>query len=212
MRRRKKPNAVDKLLELKEMLILEPQKYQGQWSNISDNKRIHVELGTGRGQFINTLANKHKDIFFLGVEIKEEILLEAVKKTVNLELDNLKFLWFNINYIDSIFYESEIDRIYINFCDPWPKKRHSKRRLTHKNFLIKYKKILNSSGELHFKTDCEELFEFTLNEVSNVGFKIKEVSLNLYRNGNIDNVKTEYEEKFIEQGKKIYKLVAINNK
>ncbi|WP_352417998.1 tRNA (guanosine(46)-N7)-methyltransferase TrmB [Proteiniborus sp.] len=212
MRRRKKPGAKDELLRLDNMLILNPEEHKGSWKDVVNNKKIHVELGTGRGQFINTLAEKHSDIFFIGIEVKEEILLDAIRKSIDKELDNLKYFWYDINKIDSIFDENEIERLYINFCDPWPKKRHSKRRLTHRNFLNKYRKILKPNGEIHFKTDGEELFEFSLNEMLEMEYKVRNVSLNLYRDENIDTVKTEYEEKFIGQGKKIYRLLGKNSK
>lgn len=212
MRRRKKPGAKDELLKLEHMLILNPEGHKGNWKNVANNKKIHVELGTGRGQFINTLAEMHREIFFIGIEIKEEILLDAVKKSVDNGLDNIKYLWHDINNIDAIFDEDEVERIYINFCDPWPKKRHSKRRLTHREFLDKYRKILYNNGEIHFKTDGEELFEFSLNEMLYADYLVRDVALNLYREENINTVKTEYEEKFINQEKNIYRLVAKNNK
>lgn len=212
MRRRKKIGAKEELLELEHMLILNPEENKGNWKETLGNERIHLELGTGRGQFINTLAEKHRYIFFIGVEIKEEILLDAVKKSIDRELSNVKYLWFDINEILSIFHENEIERLYINFCDPWPKTRHSKRRLTHRKFLEKYKRILKSNGEIHFKTDGEELFEFSLNEMLDMDYKLKDVSLNLYRDKETNTVKTEYEEKFMSQGKPIYRLVARNYK
>ncbi|MFA5523006.1 MAG: tRNA (guanosine(46)-N7)-methyltransferase TrmB [Tissierellales bacterium] len=212
MRRRKKPGAKDQLLKLDQMLIKNPEEYKGKWSDISSHKKIHVELGTGRGQFINTLAEKYNDIFFIGIEIKEEILLDAVKKSLDKGLYNIKYLWNDINDIDSVFDENELQRLYINFCDPWPKKRHSKRRLSHRDFLNKYRKILAQNGEIHFKTDGEELFEFSLNEMLEAEYNVRDVSLNLYREENVDTVKTEYEEKFTNLGKKIYRLVAQNNK
>ncbi len=212
MRRRKKPGAKDELLKLEHTLILNPETNKGNWRNIVNSERIHVELGTGRGQFINTLAEKHRDMFFIGIEVKEEILLDAVKKSIDKGLNNIKYLWYDINEIDSIFDENEIERLYINFCDPWPKKRHSKRRLTHRDFLTKYRKILKPNGEIHFKTDGEELFEFSLNEMLEMEYKVRDVSLNLYRDESIDTVKTEYEEKFISQGKKIYRMLGENNK
>lgn len=210
MRRRKKPGAKDELLKFENLLILSPEENKGKWKDISNNKKIHVELGTGRGQFINTLAEMHRDIFFIGIEIKEEILLDAVKKSLDNGLNNIKYLWHDINNIDTIFDEDEVERIYINFCDPWPKKRHSKRRLTHREFLDKYRKILSQNGEIHFKTDGEELFEFSLNEMLDTEYIVRDVSLNLYRDESIDTIKTEYEEKFISQGKSIYRLVAKN--
>lgn len=212
MRRRKKPGAKDELLKFDSMVVLNPEENKGNWNHISDNKKIHVELGTGRGQFINTLAEMHRDIFFIGIEIKEEILLDAVKKSVDKGLNNIRYLWHDINDIDSIFHEDEVERLYINFCDPWPKKRHSRRRLTHRDYLYKYRKILAKNGEIHFKTDGEELFEFSLNEMLDTEYIVRDVSLNLYREENVDTVKTEYEEKFITLEKNIYRLVAKNNK
>lgn len=212
MRRRKKQGAKEELLELEHMLILNPEENKGNWRNTLNSEKIHVELGTGRGQFINTLAEKHKDIFFIGVEIKEEILLDAVKKSIDKGINNVKYLWLDINGIINIFEDNELERLYINFCDPWPKKRHSKRRLTHRDFLAKYRKILIPEGEIHFKTDGEELFEFSLNEMLYMEYRLKDVRLNLYRDITIDTVKTEYEEKFINQGKLIYSLVAKNIK
>lgn len=213
MRRRKKPGAKEELLSHDSLLVENPQQYKGNWKQMLKSDRVHIELGIGRGQFINTLAEQNNDIGYIGIEIKEEILLDAVKKTVDEGLDNIKYLWFDINDIDTIFDENEIERIYINFCDPWPKKRHSRRRLTYREFLNKYSKILKNEGEIHFKTDGEELFEFSLNEIcQSQNLFLRDVSLNLYRNEDIDTIKTEYEQKFISQSKNIYFLRGINNK
>ncbi|MGF7056748.1 tRNA (guanosine(46)-N7)-methyltransferase TrmB [Brassicibacter mesophilus] len=213
MRRRKKPGAKEELLSHDSLLVENPQQYKGNWKQMLKSDRIHIELGIGRGQFINTLAEQNNDIGYIGIEIKEEILLDAVKKTVDEGLDNIKYLWVDINDIDTIFDENEIERIYINFCDPWPKKRHSRRRLTYREFLNKYSKILKNEGEIHFKTDGEELFEFSLNEIcQSQNLFLRDVSLNLYRNEDIDTIKTEYEQKFISQSKNIYFLRGINNK
>lgn len=212
MRRRKKPGAKDELLSYEDLVITNPEKYKGKWKELLNKEELHIELGTGRGQFINTLAINNSHIAYIGIEIKEEVILEAVKKSHNNKLRNIKFLWFNIEELERIFDINEVDRIYINFCDPWPKKRHGRRRLTYREFLNKYMDLLKPLGEIHFKTDNEELFEFSLNEMSHVKLELKDIFLNLYRNEGMDTVKTEYEEKFIEQGKNIFSLKAVNNK
>jgi len=212
MRRRKKPGAKKELFKFENYLVNKPRDYKEKWEELFENDNIHIELGTGRGQFITTLADENKDISYIGIEVKEEILLDAVRKADSKKLENIKFLWFNIDDIQEIFGVDEIKRVYINFCDPWPKKRHSKRRLTHRDFLLKYCEILEDKGEIHIKTDNEELFEFTLNEISDLGLTLKEIYLNLYRDEEIVTVKTEYEEKFISEGKKIFSLKIVNNK
>ncbi|AFS78078.1 tRNA (guanine-N(7)-)-methyltransferase TrmB [Gottschalkia acidurici 9a] len=199
---KKKPGSKEKLLGYKELVITNPQENKGKWKEYLGTEKIHIELGTGRGKFINSLAEQNGEIFHIGIEIKEEVLLNAVEKAHNNSLKNLKFMWTDINNIDEIFDTNEIDRIYINFCDPWPKTRHSRRRLTHRSFLEKYKEILKSDGEIHFKTDNEELFEFSLNEISDSNLKLKDIYLDLYRDKEIETTKTEYEEKFIDLGKK----------
>ncbi|RKD32244.1 tRNA (guanosine(46)-N7)-methyltransferase TrmB [Thermohalobacter berrensis] len=210
---RRKPWTKDELLKYEDdLVIVSPEKYKGRWKEVFKKDKIHIELGTGKGQFVTTLAEQNKDIGYIGADRVKEVLYETLRKTLSKELDNMKVLWFDVNKIDEAFDEDELDRIYINFCDPWPKRRHRKRRLTHRGFLEKYRKILVKNGEIHLKTDSEILFEFTLNEMLQFGFKLEDISLNLYRDGDPGTIKTEYEEKFIEEGKPIYRLRAINVK
>ncbi|KPU27116.1 tRNA (guanine-N7)-methyltransferase [Caloranaerobacter sp. TR13] len=208
-RLRRKKGLLERLLEKDNYLVKNPIEYKGKWKEIFDKDKLYIELGTGKGQFITTLAEKNEDVGYIGVEKIADVLFQAVKKAEVKVLNNIKFLLFNVNEIENIFEENEVDRIYINFCDPWPKKRHTKRRLTYRDFLNKYKKILKPNGEIHFKTDNERLFEFSLNEMSEFGLELRDISLNLYRDGDLDTVKTEYEEKFISQGKPIYFVRAI---
>lgn len=209
MRRRKKPGSVEKLLAYTNLLCANPEKYKGNWSSyFSLTQPIHVELGTGRGQFITTLAEQNPHINYIGVEIKEEVLLKAVEKAAKLELRNIAFLWFDINKIEEVFDEGELERIFINFCDPWPKKRWTKRRLTHSNFLEKYKGILNVNGQIHFKTDNEGLFEFSLNEMSSSNLILSNITFNLHKDTNQHIVTTEYEDKFTSMGMRIYRCEA----
>lgn len=143
------------------------------------------------------------------MEIKEEVLLKAVEKASENNLKNIVFLWADVSNILEYFGEGEISRIYINFCDPWPKKRWAKRRLLHRNFLEKYAKILKERGEIHFKTDNVGLFEFSLNEVAACDWKLKNISLDLANNEDFENVTTEYEDKFMSQNIKIHRLEAV---
>ncbi|RDY28331.1 tRNA (guanosine(46)-N7)-methyltransferase TrmB [Romboutsia weinsteinii] len=210
MRRRKVKGADEKLLSYKDYVIKENiEEMKGKWSvHFENNNPIHVEFGTGRGKFITTLAKQNPNINYIAMEIKEEVLVKAVEKADENNLDNILFVWGNVNNILDYFDEKEIDRVYVNFCDPWPKTRWAKRRLTHTNFLNKYDKILNADGEIHFKTDNEKLFEFTLNEIASDGWALKNISLNLAESDYNENVTTEYEDKFMSQGMKIYRCEA----
>lgn len=210
MRRRKKPGAKEKLLSHDKYLCVDPQPWKGQWKKYFKNDQsIHVELGTGRGQFITTLAEQNPHINYIGVEIKEEVLLRAVEKAHEKKIDNIVFLWYDINSMEEVFGEKEFNRIYINFCDPWPKGRWAKRRLVHRNFLKKYELFLQENCDIQFKTDNENLFEFSLNEFSDMNFRLKHITFDLHRNKEMDNVTTEYEDKFAAMGMKIFRCEAI---
>ncbi len=209
MRRRKVKGADEKLLSYKNYVLKEDdvKQHKGKWNKLFKNDNpIYVEFGTGRGKFITTLAKQNPNINFIAFEIKEEVLLKAVQKAYEDKLDNILFAWANVENILDYFCENEISRVFINFCDPWPKKRWAKRRLTHKNFLDKYIFILDEEGEIHFKTDNESLFEFSLNEMASK-FLLKNISLDL-ANSDIENITTEYEDKFMAQNMKIYRLEA----
>ena len=210
MRRRKKKGSDEKLLSYQNYVIKEDiDKLKGVWSNkFNNNNPIHVEFGTGRGKFITTLAKQNPNINYIAMEIKEEVLLKAVEKADEANLKNILFIWGNVNSILDYFDKGEVSRVYVNFCDPWPKTRWSKRRLTHSNYLNKYKEILNDEGEVHFKTDNQDLFEFSLNEIASNDWLLKNISLDLAKNENIENVTTEYEDKFMSQGMKIYRCEA----
>ena len=143
------------------------------------------------------------------MEIKEEVLLKAVEKAVDNQLDNILFVWGDVNNILEYFANGELSRVYVNFCDPWPKKRWHKRRLTYRGFLENYKTILNKTGEIHFKTDNEKLFEFSLNEFSEANLKLKNITLDLANSDYEGNVTTEYEDKFMSYGMKIYRVEGI---
>lgn len=207
MRLRNIPGAEEYIYSQKNYIIEEPKSVKGRWNKIfGNNNEIHSEFGTGRGKFITTLALRNPDINYIAIEYKAEALYKAMKKVENYDLKNIKFLLFNIEYVEEIFEKDELSRIYINFCDPWHKKRHAKRRLTHRNFLTKYKNILKEDGFIHFKTDNRNLFQFSLNEFADLDLKMQKISLDL-KNDNIEgNVTTEYEEKFMNKGNPIFRV------
>ncbi len=210
MRRRKIKGSDEKLLCYTDYVITAAQDHKGKWREIFGNKNpIHLEIGIGRGSFVKRFAEKKPEINYLGIETKEEVMLYGVQESAEAKLSNIKFIWQNAMELTDFFETGEIERIYLNFSDPWPKKRHAKRRLTHPDFLEKYAKVLPNNGEIHFKTDHEELFEFSLNVFSESGWTLKNISLDLYRNLPEDNIPTDYESKFVEQGLKIYRFEAI---
>ena len=163
----------------------------------------------GKGDFITQLAERNPDKNFLGLEMEKEVVLKAVRKIAEKNLSNVRLAVFDINNITEIFAEHEIDRIFINFCDPWPKKRHAKRRLTYIKFLEMYRKILKVGGEIHFKTDNRGLFDFSLEQFAEIGFEVRDITFDLHANDPADNIRTEYENKFSAQGFKINRCVVI---
>ena len=211
MRRRKKKGADLKLLSFENLLIKGDEiDFKGNWNEKFQNDNpIHVEFGTGRGKFLTTLAKQNPNINYIAMEMKEEVLLKAVEKAVENELNNILFIWGDVNNILDYFDKGELSRVYINFCDPWPKKRWYKRRLTYRGFLENYKNLLNDDGEIHFKTDNEKLFEFSLNEFSEANLKLKNITLDLANSDYEGNVTTEYEDKFMSYGMKIYRVEGL---
>ncbi len=209
MRRRKMKDGVQRLMAHREWLVEAPEKHQGHWRTVTGGKKIHLEIGMGKGQFITTLAKNNPKIFYVGVEIKEEVLLRGVEKALAHNLNNLRFLWKNAEHLDQFFEAEEVERIYLNFSDPWPKNRTAKRRLTHEGFLNIYRKILIKDGEIHLKTDNEKLFEFSLNTLSAEGYRLKNITFDYHNSGAYIPATTEYEDKFSESGMRIYRLEAV---
>jgi tRNA (guanine-N7-)-methyltransferase len=185
--------------------------YKGRWGErFGNNNPIHVEIGCGKGRFINTLAERHPEINFIAVELKAEVILRAAQRTEQRSIPNLAFVQYNAAMLADLFAENEIERIYLNFSDPWPKKRHAKRRLTYASFLQTYKRVLKPYGEIHMKTDNEKLFEFSLNQFANERFQLRNITFDLHQSPFAeDNVMTEYEERFSARGQRIYRTEAI---
>ncbi len=214
MRLRRKPwvdeaiHAYDAFVISKDQPLGEEKK--GGWNRLFGREAaLHVELGTGKGDFISQLAERCPEVNFIGIEAQQDVLYSAAKKIAARELPNVRLLVFDINHIENIFAHGEVDRFYINFCDPWPKKRHAKRRLTHVGFLEKYRRLLKPSGELHFKTDNRPLFDFSLEQFEEAGLAVRDVSFDLHAENRSDNIMTEYERKFSGFGEKINRCEVV---
>lgn len=192
-------------IEKSKYIISNPYEHKGNYKSLfHNNNPIYIEIGMGKGKFIIENALKYPNINFIGIEKYDSVLVRACETLENIDIPNLKLIRIDALNIDNIF-EKEIELIYLNFSDPWPKDRHSKRRLTHQNFLEKYDKIFKNSKQIIMKTDNKTLFEFTLKSLTNYGYKIEELNLDLYSNLPDDNIQTEYEEKFSKKGLIIYK-------
>lgn len=188
-----------------------PTEHKGIWKSLFSNDHpLHIEIGMGKGQFIMSLAKEHPDINYIGIERYTSVLLRALQKMELEPLDNLKFLCIDAATLPDIFAAGEVDKIYLNFSDPWPKDRHAKRRLTSRTFLERYNAILAPEGHIEFKTDNRGLFDFSLEEIPQAGWKIDAYTFDLHHDNamNQGNIMTEYEEKFSSLGNPICKLIA----
>ena len=213
MARVRRRQGTKEALQGYKQVIMEPMNFRGQWQRVFGNEQpIIIEVGTGRGRFISTMARQHPECNFIGIEVIEEMVLEAVERMVKQGgmPENLRMVWLNAELLDDIFAQGEVARIYLNFSDPWPKYRHRKRRLTHERFLEQYAVILAEGGELHQKTDNQGFFEYSLNTFAGAGWQLKNIQLDMYKKLPEDNVATEYETKYIRQGLPIYRLEAVS--
>jgi tRNA (guanine-N7-)-methyltransferase len=189
-------------------MIHNPEECKGRWNEIFGNSNpIHVEIGCGKGRFISEMAKVNPDINYVGIERQTTVIAIAARR-IEEEQKNVFLIQGDVENLENYFAIGEIKRLYINFCDPWPKKRQAKRRLTHKNFLEKYKSIFGDKAEIFFKTDNRNLFEFSLEEMCNNGWKFSNISLDLHNSDCEGNIMTEYEEKFSSKGMPIYRLEA----
>ncbi len=211
MRLRKVKNAKERLaVDNNKYFISEPEQNKGKWNEIfGNNNPIHIEIGCGKGQFISTLAKQNPDINFIAIEKFDSVLLRCLEKVIDMDLNNLKLCVMDAQMISNYFKNDEVKRIYLNFSDPWPKKHHAKRRLTSPIFLEQYKMILDKKGEIFFKTDNRGLFEYSLESISNNGYSISNISLDLHKDTEKypDNITTEFEDKWSKLGP-IYRLEA----
>ena len=209
MRVRNRKGATELLEAHPQYVILNPADAKGRWQEIFGNDHpIHVEVGSGKGAFVSGMAKANPDINYIGIDIQKSVLSYALDKVLATDVPNIKLLWVDGSDLTDDFEEGEIDRLYLNFSDPWPKKRHEKRRLTYQSFLATYQQILPENGEIHFKTDNRGLFEYSLVSFSQYGMKLKGVWLDLHASDFEDNVLTEYEQKFANKGQVIYRVEA----
>jgi tRNA (guanine-N7-)-methyltransferase len=209
MRVRKKKNCDIRLEKSGSLWIKDPEKLKGKWQKeFGNDNPIHIEIGCGKGKFICEMAKKYPDVNFVAIEVIKDVMVLAMEKAEPLELTNLRFIIADASCLCDFFEKGEARRIYLNFSDPWKKRKQAKRRLTHKNFLDVYKKVLENGDLICFKTDNKALFEFSLNSFAQENFKMSQISFDLHNSDFEDNVMTEYETKFAEQGMPIYRVCA----
>ena len=229
MRLRNIPHA-DSVVQSHEAVIMDAESRRGRWQQVFGNDRpIRIEIGMGKGRFLLGMAQEHPEINYIGMERYSSVLLRALEKYDRYgqkgaceepkesdgkgfhALDNVRFLCMDACELEQVFAPREVDRIYLNFSDPWPKARHARRRLTSSGFLERYARVLVPGGELEFKTDNRALFDFSLDQVEGTaGWELKMHTRDLHHNEvmNAGNIMTEYEEKFSAQGNPIYQLTA----
>ena len=193
------------------LAINEPKKLKGKWNEeFGNNNPIRIEIGMGKGKFITQLAMENPDINYVGIEKYSSVLIRAIEKCEDIEIKNLRFIRMEAEYIQDVFEKDEVDRIYLNFSDPWPKDRHAKRRLTSPDFMAVYDKILAADGMVEFKTDNKGLFDYSLEAIHESGWTINAHTFDLHHDPVMcaGNVMTEYESKFSAMGNPIHKLIA----
>lgn len=193
-----------------EIVIHDPEGMAGRWSECYGAKSIHVEIGTGKGDYWIGMSQLYPDSLWIGIEKNESVAAQAVKKSGEIS-KNRCFIYGDASELDRWFKEGEVDVIHLNFSDPWPKNRNKKRRLSHPAFLLRYKKILKKNGKIQMKTDNVSLFEYSMLEFLESGFHLIEFSVDFRREKHDEDVISEYERKFMEQGNPIYRAVWQND-
>ncbi len=208
MRIRKKPNLIPRMERCAHVQVFEPEQLKGQWKTISGGrKELHVELGCGKGRFTANTAEANPDVFLVAIEKVPDAMVVAMERVCEMGLENVRFMDRDVVKLPEIFENGEADRVYINFCDPWPKSRDAKYRLTAPDFLRKYADILPLGGQIHFKTDNTPLFTWSLEQFEAEGWQLSEVTNDLHANGPV-GIMTDYEAKFYAEGMTINRLVA----
>ena len=210
MRMRKKKHLDERLENCSDLIIEDIAEYEGDIKAVfDDDKPLHMEIGCGKGGFILEMAKRNPDINFIAVEKNLNVVVLAIEKVKNAGLTNVKFFTEDVNLLRMYETETKCDVIYINFCDPWHKKSYRRKRLTHELHLRLWQKLLKEDGEIHFKTDNKNLFEFSLNSFSDYGMRLKNITLDLHNSDFKGNVMTEYEKLFSEKGQPIYRCEAM---
>lgn len=210
MRVRKRKGAEELLSENSQIVVAQPEEWKGKWQErFPKNQPIQIEIGMGKGQFITGMAKANPEINYIGIDMQVSVVSFALDKVLAEHLPNVQLLHVDGSALTNYFADGEVDQIYLNFSDPWPKKRHEKRRLTSKEFLSVDEQILRPQGEIHFKTDNRGLFEYSLASFSQYGMVLKKVWLDLHQSDEVaTNIMTEYEEKFSAKGQPIYRVEA----
>jgi len=204
---RRKPKLASRIDKCAHLLITKPEAFCEGWLKEFKYKELHIELGCGKGGFTVETAKNAPDVLLVALEKISNVIVIALERTEESGLQNVRYINKPADYLANYFGKGEVSRIYITFCDPWPANRHKKRRLTGQPFLEMYKQVLRPNGEIHFKTDNQPLFEFSLEEFERCGFTLTQVTYNLHENG-VVGVMTDYEAKFHEQGMPIYKCIT----
>lgn len=213
MRLRNIPRAQEEI-DANPIAVKEEKKYRGNWNTVFENEQpIHIEIGMGKGQFILELAKQNPDKNYIGIERYSSVLLRALEKHDTeeyRELSNIRFICMDAAELPEVFAPGEVEKIYLNFSDPWPKARHARRRLTSTRFLSIYERVLVEQGIVEFKTDNRPLFEFSLEQVEEAGWELKAHTFDLHNNKEMNegNIMTEYEAKFSSMGNPIHKLIV----
>lgn len=203
MRLRKVKNVEEKIKDYEGLIIFNPEEQKGLWHKLfRNNNPIHMEIGMGKGKFIMQMAQENPHINYIGCELSESIVYKAAKQMQG--IDNLLIINYDASKLSDVFSKGEVQKIYLNFSDPWPKSRHEKRRLTSSTFLKVYEEILPEKAEIEFKTDNRGLFEYSLISFNKANYDFEEVSLDLHNSGKENIITTEYEDKFSSIGNVIY--------
>ncbi|MGM9886548.1 MULTISPECIES: tRNA (guanosine(46)-N7)-methyltransferase TrmB [unclassified Lactococcus] len=211
MRVKHRKGASEHLKANTHLVVENPADFKGRWSERFGNQNpIHIEIGSGKGAFIVGMAALHPEINYVAIDLQLSVLSYALDRAIEADLPNIQMILVNGSALTEYFADGEVDQVYLNFSDPWPKTRHEKRRLTYKSFLATDEQILKPNGEIHFKTDNRSLFEYSLVSMTNYGMKLKQVWLDLHADEAFapQNVMTEYEQKFSSKGQVIYRLEA----
>lgn len=209
MRMRKKKNLAPRMERCDDLWIREPEEYKGKWRTLMpDCRELRLELGCGKGGFTVKTAQSEPDVLFIAVERVPDAMVIAMERAEQAELRNVYFVDADAARLPEYFEPGEVDQIYLNFSDPWPSNRHAKRRLTHPDFLNRYAWVLKDRGEVHFKTDNHDLFEWSLFQFPKAGFDLEQVTRDLHANG-IQGIMTDYEAKFHAMGQPINRCVGV---
>lgn len=215
-RARTKRHIPERLERCKERWFEDPLSNKGKWRQIcgfEEDAVLFLEIGCGKGKFCTEMAKKNPDVLYIALERDTSIILAAIEKAHNEEIPNLFFLNADADLLENYFDEDEVDRIFLNFSDPWSRRNKPKRRLTYREFLVQYKKMLKKDSEIWMKTDNDILFDFSLEEFKACDFVLEDLTRDLANDAfNEENVRTEFEQKFMDQGINIKRVVAINKK